>query len=60
MTFNTIDLFNPIKLGVDKTRPTVKVGQYKLRRGPVHQGVKNVIHLRFLGLKAPKSSMAYY
>ena len=28
MTFNTIDLINPIKLGVDKTRPTVKVGQY--------------------------------
>ena len=24
-----------------KTRPTVKVGQYKLRRGPVHQGVKD-------------------
>ena len=24
-----------------KTRPTVKVRQYKLRRGPVHQGVKD-------------------
>ena len=52
MTFNTIDLINPIKLGVDKTRPTVKVGQFQ--RGPVHQGVQNLIHLWFLGLKAQK------
>ena len=54
MTFNTIGLINPIKLGVDKTRPTLKVGQYKLQRGSVHQGVKNLIHLWFLGLKEQK------
>ena len=31
--------------GYIETRPTVKVGQYKLRRGPVHQGVKDSIPL---------------
>ena len=36
-----------IAIASKETRPTVKVGQYKLRRGPVHQGVKDSIPLSF-------------
>ena len=41
--FRCITKFSLAEAEAVTTRPTVKVGQYKLRRGLVHQGVKDSI-----------------